>query len=352
MRSLALFGLALVLQLGAMQLGGCAAGSGMQDVDLAGQANKDGGGSGARCTAGDTQTCACLGGGQGTQTCRASGTSYGPCGGCGPEEEDGPLPILHDMGGSPCGDCDGCCNGAVCVPYASETNTSCGARGQSCATCGAKICDSSSGSCVDASGGCNASTCANGCCKMVNGSPTCFNNQPAACGTGGGACVACTYGVTCNGGCTTDIDSNAQFKVYVKQVVYYNTDTAGNCWDNYGGFGCADSDPQICFGYQSGGSIVEGCTTEIDNVSPAADGTVTVNYTDANGLVQVNGSPFLVPGTLWIQGGHVRISLYDIDAVNANDVIAQGYKPPVTKLVTPLNTGAYGRVKSLTFELR
>src|SRR5688572_10634192 len=101
----------------ALALVSIAACGGSGGSDLGGLAD-----SGMRCRPGDTADCPCLGGGTGIETCRANGQGYGGCAGCGPEEADGPLPTIQD-GGSACGDCDGCCDGNACVPYASQLNT-------------------------------------------------------------------------------------------------------------------------------------------------------------------------------------------------------------------------------------
>jgi hypothetical protein len=332
-------------------LGACTSAQTTEDFDLSGMMQKPDGG---RCAPGQTQPCICLGGGMGTQTCRASGASYGSCAGCGPEEEDGPLPVIQD-GGNPCGDCDGCCDGATCVPFANQSNMKCGTRGQACGSCGTKICDTGSGMCVDASGGCNASSCANGCCKQVNGTPTCFINQPAACGTGGGTCTACTYGVLCNGGCTTMLDGNAQFKVVVTKASFYNTDVdTTSCWDNYASFGCAQPDVIVCFGYQSGTNLVEGCTTSKDNVpvtrmNPDID---DVTWSEADGTIKSGGQPFLVPGSLFIQGGKVRVRVYDIDDFNDWEVIGSAYINAQSNYAAAYNLSAFGRVTSITFSLK
>ena len=308
---------------------------------------------GGRCTPGEAQPCICLGGAQGTQSCRANGSSYGSCLGCGAEESDGPLPVVRDMGGNPCGDCDGCCDGAVCVPFAQESNTRCGGRGQSCAACGTnRLCDASTGLCVDASGGCNPSSCATGCCKDVGGQPTCFIHQPSACGKSGAACAPCTIGVTCDGACTNQLDPGQQLKVIVTRATFYNTDVGGNCWDNYAGFGCAQPDPHVCVGYQSGQTLLEGCTTVKDDVPAGAGGIDDVTWSAAEGLITSGGQPFLVPGSLFIQGGKVRVTLYDIDDFNSDDEIALTYLAPITTYQDPYTLSAFGRSTSISFQLR
>jgi len=290
----------------------------------------------------------------GTQTCRQSGASYGPCTGCGSEEADGPLPVVQDLGGNPCGDCDGCCDGESCIPYAGQSSGKCGSRGEICAGCGPnKNCDTGSGMCVDVmAGGCSAANCASGCCKMVSGTPTCFTDQPAACGTGGGQCTQCTYGVTCSGGCTQMIDGNAQFKVIVTKASVYNTDVGGNCWDNYLGLGCAQPDIKVCFGYQSGATVVEGCNKELVHVSANATVIDDAVWNETDGLVTAGGTPFLITGSYFVLGGKVRVTVYDVDDFNADDIIAQAYITAQSSYFDAYALSAFGRATGITFELR
>ncbi len=309
--------------------------------------------SSARCMAGATKSCLCLGGGEGQQTCRSDEKGWGSCRGCGPEESDGPLVTVSDSGSSACGECDGCCNGATCVHLTAETNAQCGLRGQACETCGNKICDPDSGTCLAASGDCKAANCTNGCCKALNGLVTCQVNEPSACGTGGGTCSACPGGVTCNGTCTNQIAPTYKFKVYVKSVVFADRDPGGSCWDDFAGIGCGSPDPEVCFGFQSGATLIEGCTTVITDASQVpSTGTLSASWDDTTGLVKAGGQPLLIDGALFIAGGKVRISVYDEDDFNSNDIIAQGYYSAVTTRTVPMTIGAYGQVKSLTFELR
>jgi len=177
-------------------------------------------------------------------------------------------------------------------------------------------------------------------------------NQPAACGIGGGTCTACTYGVLCNGACTSTIDSNAQFKVIVTKAAFFNTDVGGNCWDNYAGFGCAQPDPVVCFGYQSGANLIEACNTQQNDVPADASGIDNVTWTETTGLITAGGSPFLIPASLFVQGGKVRVSIYDVDATNSNDLIAQAYINATSMYNAAYNLSAFGRSKSITFELR
>ena len=300
-----------------------------------------------------TKTCLCLGGGQGTQTCRADETGWGTCAGCGPEESDGPLATVQDSGSSACGACDGCCNGATCVRLSDESNAHCGSRGQACGDCGAKVCDPASGTCLAASGGCTPANCTSGCCKMLGGQLTCQVAQPTACGTGGGTCTACPGGVTCNGACTNQIDGTYPFQVFVRKVVFKDRDPGGSCWDDFAGFGCGAPDPKVCFAFQSGATLIEGCTATITDASTVpAPGQLSATWDDMTGLVSAGGQPLIIDGALFVAGSKVRISVYDEDDFNSDDIIAQGYFGPLTTLPVPVTTGAYGSVISVTFELR
>jgi hypothetical protein len=188
-------------------------------------------------------------------------------------------------------------------------------------------------------------------------------DQAAACGTGGGMCTACTFGVQCDGSCTTKIDPGAQFKVIVHSADFHNTDGGGSCWDE-DFFACAQPDPVVCFGYQSPSGFVEGCTQQLNDV--AADGSDMDHPTwdDTTGLVTTgigsscsgnifdNGAPLLIPGSYFISGGKVRISVYDVDCTNDWETIAQGYYTPVTTLSDPMGVGVYGRVTHISFSLK
>lgn len=339
---------ALRVAIAALVLLGAGCGDPASTLDSGG--SSDGG---ARCKAGDTVACVCLGGGAGTRTCRANGQGYDTCTGCGPEESDGPLPTIQDGGSTTCGDCDGCCDGTACVPYASQLNTLCGKRGTSCSPCGTKVCDKTSGACLAAGGGCSPSNCGDGCCKMVDGVPSCQEMEPTACGTGGGSCTACTNGVLCDGTCTTSIDPDYNFKVYVKSLSFDSRDDGDACWDNYVGFGCADAEVKVCFAIQVGNAMLEGCTDRIDGVAGGEPGqTIDLSWSESAGLIRLSGQAVLIPGSAFIEGGKVRIRALEDDDVNGDDVIASGYYTPVSTLTSPMTVGAYGHVKSITFELR
>ena len=312
----------------------CGAGSPMEEVDLAGTGGPDGG----RCAPGDTQSCICLGGGEGTQTCRASGASYGPCAGCGGSQLPDGLVIADMGGGSACGNCDGCCDGATCIPFNSETNAKCGGRGQTCTACaGTKVCAAGTGMCVDSTGACGA--CTNGCCQ----NNVCLLDQPAACGA---ACTKCSYGVTCAAGaCTTQIDQNAYFKVVVNSAkVLVNTTTCKDNWDFIG-----EPDPYVCVAYQSGGTLYQGC-----NTSNYVDGNLSPTWTATTGLMTAGGTPFLVPATV-ITSGKMQIQFYDYDScVNGcvDDLMAQGTFPAKTTLDASYSTGMFGCAMNITFQLQ
>jgi len=298
----------------------CGAGSPMEEVDLAGTGAKMDGG---RCVPGDTQSCICLGGGQGTQTCRASGASFGPCAGCGGTElPDGLMPA--DLAGTGCGNCDGCCDGATCIPFNGETNAKCGGRGQACSACpGTKVCAAGTGMCVDSSGACGA--CTNGCCQ----GNVCLQDQ-------------CSYGVTCaSGACTTQIDQNAYFKLIVKTAkVLVNTTTCKDNWDFVG-----EPNLYVQVSYQSGGTLYQG-DNQANNTA-----TLSATWDNTTGLMTVGAAPFLIPASI-ITSGKLQISLYDDDYPDPDDLIAQGPLPAKTTLAPSYSTGMFGCAMDITFQLQ
>jgi hypothetical protein len=107
------------------------------------------------------------------------------------------------LGGQGCGPgmCGGCCDqGGNCEP--GVIPPACGLGGNRCQNCGPGACVGGvceitacdGGNC----GGCGPDTCAEGCCDQ-NG--VCRTGEgPNHCGLGGGACVACPPGDTCNAG--------------------------------------------------------------------------------------------------------------------------------------------------------
>jgi len=257
---------------------------------------------GARCVPGETQACLCLGGTQGVQICRESSTSFGACTGCSSNETD--LPTAVDLGGSACGSCEGCCDGTSCVALdAQATQGKCGPRGTSCVACPA------------------GQAC------------------PVSCGN---TCPQCTYGVTCIGGtCTTQIDPAAQFKILVKSIELSPMSPSGDDWDFIGG---GEADPQACIAFAQGGVFIEGCTASCDD-------SLTCVFDDTNGLVtNASGAPVLFPATI-LQQGKLRLSGYDAD-VNFEDLAGQAYFPATTDHEPEYQTGPFGSVVNLVFELK
>jgi hypothetical protein len=292
-------------------------------------------GNGNKCVPGTTQTCVCLGGGEGMQTCRASGTSFGACTGCGNDVPD--LPNSQNPAGSECGDCDGCCDGSTCIKTADQSDPSgkCGPRGSTCAPCaGGKICIQGTGVCGTSTGA-SCADCPNGCCK--NGA--CLIDQNVACGP---QCMKCTYGVGCaDGSCTTQLDSNAQFKIIVRSIQLTPKDPTGGSWDGFGG---GEADPQACFAYQSNGTFLEGCTKYCSN-------SLMCNYSDSDGLiVDSNGSPVLFPATI-LMAGTMRVAGQDNDDPLPADDAGQAYFPATSVYKSSYSTGMFGNVVNITFEL-
>ncbi len=89
----------------------------------------------------------------------------------------------------------GCCNGAVCVAFADQSNILCGAGGAACGACGpllsACLPTADGGLC-----GCDAASCPDGCCE--NGLYCRPGTDDSWCGgPGGAACVNCVNGENC-----------------------------------------------------------------------------------------------------------------------------------------------------------
>lgn len=87
--------------------------------------------------------------------------------------------------------CDGCCDGNVCNNSASDD--SCGLDGRTCQTCENGD-ECFSGSCATPTATCDSLSCG-GCC---DGNQCLEGNVGSACGTQGGACLACADGDVCN----------------------------------------------------------------------------------------------------------------------------------------------------------
>lgn len=311
----------------------------------------DAGGKG--CTAGDTKACACPGGPQGAQTCKADGSGFGECTGCpssggsggsaaggatssggtssggttnsggaagastggtvstggvmtSPSSRDAGV-VQSDAGGSACGACTGCCDETgTCVPPASQSAIACGVNAGACIACNTgEICVA--GQCQTASTGCSPSTCPTGCCVEGSCILPDFQNS-AACGAGGLACNVCTWGVLCAAGsCTTEIDSNAGFYIAVDEVQVKPSDPSGTAWDFPGGL----ADPFVCFS----DGIVTGCTPIVQDNDDAV-------WTPAAYATDASGKPVLF-SSAQIMNGSLQFSVYDSD-VAFNDLIQSG----------------------------
>lgn len=91
--------------------------------------------------------------------------------------------------------CAGCCVGPLCVDFPSQNNSACGNGGNSCAPCASGTCNM--GACQVVAT-CTAANC-NGCCQGTLCVP--FGGQNASqCGLGGSACTACAANNSCNSG--------------------------------------------------------------------------------------------------------------------------------------------------------
>ena len=191
----------------------------------------------------------------------------------------------------------GCCNGGptgTCEVFASESNTSCGVPGATCAGCGAGLeCNKSTGACV-----CDATSCPGGCC---NGS-TCVvlaSESNTTCGSGGAACANCTTsGETCaSGTCVSEPPTNGL-------VGFWTFDTAGSTAPDSSGnhndgtvTGATQIPGKIGLGYQFGGA---GCVTIPDSPSLAMNGGSTLTM-----MAWVSVMPCPQPDSGYINRGTV-----------------------------------------------
>lgn len=167
-------------------------------------------GSGLECSNGvcacDATSCSmgcCNGGTNGTcepfgsQSGMSCGKSGATCGACPTGQTcDGSGNCVCNASSCPMG----CCNGGptgTCEPFGSQSATSCGNNGSTCAACANGLCDTTNGTCS-----CDPNSCPGGCCD-TNGkclSPT--SQSLSSCGTNGVACAACSGADSCtNGSC-------------------------------------------------------------------------------------------------------------------------------------------------------
>jgi hypothetical protein len=148
------------------------------------------------CVGGTTGTCQLFGAQSGT-SCGKSGATCGTC----PTGQtcDGSGNCVCNAASCP----HGCCNGGptgTCEDWATQSPTSCGTGGAACGPCTNSLCDTTNGTCA-----CDSNTCAGGCC--VGGSTgTCeaYGSQSvSSCGASGASCAACSAGANActNGVC-------------------------------------------------------------------------------------------------------------------------------------------------------
>jgi hypothetical protein len=128
-----------------------------------------------------------------TRKCR--GTAVCQDGRCVRKNNPGPGPGPTPTSCTPENCASGCCNGTICVAYASQTTSQCGTGGAACAGCtGSDVCNTVDGTCTLP---CDSTTCQNGCCQ--NG--VCqAGTTSAACGGNGSICNVCVSPESCLGG--------------------------------------------------------------------------------------------------------------------------------------------------------
>lgn len=285
-----------------------------------------------RCVPGETRVCTCLGGGEGTQSCQSDGRRYNACVGCpgGTDLGEAPPPIIPDgavPSGSPCGECDGCCDGTTCVATASQSRITCGQKSDACHGCATtEICVQ--GTCVVDTGTCSTASCA-GCCSG-NACITPDKQSWTLCGSGGNACFSCPYGVKCNAECTDDIDPSASS--FFIRVNYVNV--ALESWDYL-----SAPDILVCFG----GGAKLGCARPCGN-----DEYTCTAQGDLGRIKDANGNSVAFSGATLRAG--VPIAVWDEDYPDANDLIGNGALA-ITKKQASYSTGPFVSVVQLTFEI-
>jgi hypothetical protein len=304
------------------------------------------GSTGGHCAPGATQGCNCLGGVEGKQVCDPTGTTFGTCMGCDttPMPDGGFTP--SDMNGSPCGVCDGCCQGSSCIHLADQTdpNGSCGKGLSVCNTCGTgQMCVAGTGACASATTGCSGCT---GCC---DNNTTCYVDQSNLCGP---SCTPCGDGQACiNGACSNQFQANYQVRIRVVSIQLTTTNASGGSWDAFGG----NPDPQVCFSYPLDGntnSIVQGCTNYCSDVFTCDltgdDGIVTPRNLDGTPTTSpIEPTPFMVEA---FENGTITVNSQDNDSPLSPDPAGTGpYKTSTYQSM--YSTGMFGNTVNLVFEL-
>lgn len=170
---------------------------------------------------------------------------------------------------------NGCCSGNVCIPFANQNQTNCGAGGNACTACsGSNVC--TAGVCQPSA--CNGGNCS-GCC--INGLCIPLGAQSnMSCGRGGAACSACPAGNTCNNGtciasgcgpqtcmgcCINGMCSrgNDQFACGINGQACVTCPAGSTCLNG----SCQGCGPATCpngccqFGFCQGGNISSACGT-------------------------------------------------------------------------------------------
>ncbi len=161
-----------------------------------------GSGGDSGCTAGETQKCYCVGGGEGVQVCAESGNAWGSCEGCSPADivpldggEELPTPPGDLVPGT-----DTAADGQECVPQCDGKDCGEDGCGGFCGTCGSGwTCDA--GTCQ-----CPNMVCGDACCAAaelcVEGAcclPACDGKECGSDGCGG-SCGTCEGELVCQDG--------------------------------------------------------------------------------------------------------------------------------------------------------
>lgn len=172
---------------------------------------------------------------------------------------DGGMPDAS-MGCGPA-TCTGCCNLGRCL--GGESLAACGQGGGECVACVLGATCEAAG-CVGGPVACGPDNCA-GCCM---GDICVDGDRPALCGSGGGACDTCdTWEICATGAC--GVDPTSEWQISILDAVIPPTNFDGGGWD---GPGAGECDPYVQLRVGSAGAT--------PLTLPGIDGTVMPDWTE------------------------------------------------------------------------
>jgi hypothetical protein len=227
-----------------------------------------------------------------------------------------------------CENCsNGCCDGDTCIPFSIQSGSQCGSNGYVCVDCGFGFLCGSTGFCEADPSVCSALTC-DGCCNDNTCIPA-SDTGWTACGSDGGSCTECSYGVVCDGTCTADVDPGAiGFRMTIGTVTLESTNTleGGDSWDFTGG-----ADPLVCV------------SNGVDTVCSSRCDDTLVCVIEEEMQLNITGQQLL--------DGEVLVEVYDYDSLDPNDLAGAAYLT-VTALEPFFETGPFGAVTNLSYAIQ